>query len=375
MDIAKQKKRDANFELLRIIAMIFIIFSHQAGHGVWFSPDVRGGLTINKFFCNSVFFYLGFFGNWFFILISGYFLSEKSFSWKKVIKLWVQVLTISFLIALITWISKIYVAPCWDRSVSEIYAAQGFFSAARTMTIKDWCRSLMPVYCSNNWYATSYLVFFILSPFLNLLVSKFSQNELKRLIIILIILGTVLPLLPREEIFNPSSIFPFILGFFIAKYIRLYNPAFLTNKKRNVILALMIFIFLVLWSSLSSVLLDKISFGKNFHGMIKDCFASNFCFPVMVVAVLIFCTFRDIKIPYNPIINLAGGSTFGVYLIHGNLLIIRWWFHAVCKLDNYVNSGLLIPYMCFCTILTFIVCSLFELLRKNTIERLMFPEQ
>ena len=114
-----ERKRDSNFELLRIIAMILIVFSHENQHGIWFPQNHDFGF--NYLFCKSIFSYFGAIGNWLFIFVSGYFITEQSFSYKKILRLWFQVFSISVIIGLVTWFSKITIAPCWDAKISEIY--------------------------------------------------------------------------------------------------------------------------------------------------------------------------------------------------------------------------------------------------------------
>lgn len=365
----QNKKRDSNFELLRIIAMLLIIFSHQNQHGILF--PLNHGITFNFLFCKSVFSYMGAIGNWLFILISGYFISETSFSWRKVFRLWFQVFSISVIIGLFAWFSKVKLVPHWDWRLIEVYNFEGFFAAARQMNVKDLIRSLFPTYFAYNWFASSYIVFFILSPFLSLFLSRINQEEHKNLIIVLTVFVTVIPLLPFEAFYIPSTIFPFILGFFIAKYIKMYSPKFFENKNGNLMLSLCIFAFLVLYTILAILFFSRISFGKRFHDTFIYRFGGNNSVLIMMLAVFLFCFFRKLSFSYNRLVNTVASTTFGVYLIHENFLVNKWWWHKICRLDDFINSPLLIPYMCLCTLVTFMVCSALEFVRKNTLGRVL----
>ena len=362
-----KKERDSNFELLRIFAMFLIIMSHQNQHGLWFSPN--SSLTMNYFCSSSVFSGLGAIGNWLFIFVSGYFISENSFSWKKLFRLWFQVFSISALIGITTWISKIAVVPHWAPDAMETYNQQGFFAAARQMCLYDLITSFLPSYRSNNWFATAYMTFFLLMSTLGIITKQISQEEHKKLIIILSAITVVIPMLPGEVFFRPSSIGVFILGFFIAKYIRMYNPVFLEKTKRNILFGLSLYALGCLWAVFCTVFVHHITVPENYYIAFKSVFLSTNSLSTMLCALVIFCAFRSLKIPYSRFINMIASTTFGVYLIHENLLINKWWWHTVCKLDSFISSPLLLPYMILCALVTFAICTFLELLRKYCLEK------
>ena len=84
-------QRQSNFEFLRILAIIMIIFHHIAVHGNFSNPDVTSYLFIVLMQMG------GKIGVNIFILISGYFLikSEK-IKIKKILKLWGQMFFILY---------------------------------------------------------------------------------------------------------------------------------------------------------------------------------------------------------------------------------------------------------------------------------------
>ena len=94
--------RDSNIELLRIIAMIFIVFSHIAAHGN------HGVLQYSKVSMNSIFVELlkfgGGIGDNIFILITGYYSIKSKFKISKVISLILQVTFYSTLLTLLSYV-------------------------------------------------------------------------------------------------------------------------------------------------------------------------------------------------------------------------------------------------------------------------------
>lgn len=91
--------RQSNIELLRIVAMLMIIAHHFVVHGGFeFSTDT---ITANRLWVQFIQMG-GKIGVNIFVLISGYFLiSTPTVKLEKVLKLWIQIFTYSFLIFII----------------------------------------------------------------------------------------------------------------------------------------------------------------------------------------------------------------------------------------------------------------------------------
>ena len=84
----------------------------------------------------------------------------------------------------------------------------------------------------------------------------------------------------------------------------------------------------------------------------------------LITALSIFHIFKDLKISYSRVINIIGSTTFGVYLIHGNPIISRWWWNKIWNINKYVDTNLLFPYMILATLGTFICCAILEKVRQ-----------
>ena len=96
-----RQRRDSNFEILRIIAMMMVILQHIAVYGGW-PMDINQtfDLGVNSFFIQFIY-HFGKIGVWIFVLITGYFMiSSKSSVVPKYLKLWLQVLMTSLVIDL-----------------------------------------------------------------------------------------------------------------------------------------------------------------------------------------------------------------------------------------------------------------------------------
>lgn len=352
------KKRNSNFELMRIFAMFLIVFCHACPEGTWFKTSA------NFYFISSFRNWTGMLGNWLFILISGYFVSISSFSWKKIFKLWFQVFSISAAIGLILYFAKIPVIG-YDN---ELYQDLGFFNAASPMTKKDLLKAFLPTLLGHNWFAAAYISFYFFVPFLNLSLKYLDKNTHKKIIITMILIGTVLPLVWFQFFFKADNLFYFILGFYIASYIRIYNPSFL-NYRKNIIISFCICIFFFLWK------FAMLKYGK-YIPYVKDHldywanypFSGFNKFPLLICAIFLFAFFRNLKMSYNKFINLIASTTFGVYLIHENLLLKKVIWHRLFKFDAFIDKTYFIFYMLFSVLLVFFMCSILEIARKKVIE-------
>ena len=136
-------KRDSNIELLRIISMFIIVVHHAFQHGVWIdnSYTLAGGVVRELFYGS-----LGSIGNWLFILISGYYISEKSFSWKKFFRLWGEIFFYSVIIAVIAYVTRIKIVNGNFTADQLAYEEKGFQLSAHLVTKKDLIRAFLPVY-------------------------------------------------------------------------------------------------------------------------------------------------------------------------------------------------------------------------------------
>lgn len=321
-------KRKSNFELLRILAMLLIICTHLYQHGIWFSPEDT--LLTPKLIAGNIFaIWTGSLGNYLFILISGYFLLDSNLSIKKFFKLWLEIFSISVIIGVILYITK---TPVITPSNTN-YELLGFNAAAIPMTKKDLINCFTPTFSGNNWFATTYLVFYLFIPILNTTVKSLNQKKHLYLCLLLAILGTFVRMLPNQALFQETNIFFFILGYYIATYIKLYDPKLLKNQKLNILIVISLAILFILWIILILYLRNKVSF-------IKNNFIHFFCypfalgrFPVLIQAIFCFAYFKNLNIPTSKILNKLASTTFGVYLIHENRFLNKVIWHKFFNFD------------------------------------------
>lgn len=98
-----RSKRNSNLEVLRIVSMLFIILNHYSGEVPWKNINSVGNIAAMSYMFYKPF---GQIGVDIFVLITGYFLSQKvnepfSNSVKRALRVWLEVLFYSLLLLII----------------------------------------------------------------------------------------------------------------------------------------------------------------------------------------------------------------------------------------------------------------------------------
>lgn len=335
------KDRNSSIELLRIIAMVMIVFHHFSVHG-GFDFDYRV-ITIPRLWYNFIIMG-GKIGVDIFVLISGYFLIEDNkyiFNWKRIAKFWGQVFFYSIAITLaFSLIGKV------DLGIKEIIKA------------------LLPITFTKWWFASTYFVLYLLHPFINKLLRSLDKKTHQVLVVCLLICWCIIPTFTARG-FESNSLLWFVVLYCIASYVKLYglNPKY---KSKHYFLMWIVFSILTYISScVFSILGTKLNFFAShatyFYGQEK--------ITTLLISLSLFMAFATLKMPYRKWINLIASTTFGVYLIHDNGVVRPFLWLDVFKNANYQNSNMIIVYSIIVVCIVFVLCSLIDLVRQKTFEK------
>ncbi len=337
-------KFDIGIELLRCISMIMIVIIHYFTHGGVFENTYRGstlyyiiwsvdGLCDISVNC--------------FMLISGYLLSTKAFSAKRIIKLYFEILFYSIIIIIYTQ----YFTPY-------------------TITVKDLILCL-PIVSRNNWYVTVYFGISLLIPYFNKFINNIDQKTHTSALISGFILFSMIPTsFFYTDQFNVNkgySVIWYSYLYFVGAYIHKYNSEskiiFYLNKYKFILL------FSVLILPISKFILDFTNLNlyvKNYgYNNLSNILYKYNSIPVLFSSVSLFYIFLNIKIYNTHIYNLIiyfSKSTFGVFYIHTYFLIKRRiWIYL--KINNIYNSWLIIPHCIISVSLVFLICTFIDHIR------------
>lgn len=217
-------------------------------------------------------------------------------------------------------------------------------------------------------FVCCFLVFYLCIPFLNILINNLDKKKHGLLTLLNLFIYTLHSSFPYMGV-DMNYVSWFIVLYFISSYIRLYPCKY----DRNAIFWMICTILCIVLSvaSIISILWVNVRFGKDIfsYRMLSD---SNVIL-ALLTAVCSFMWFKNIKLPQNKYINMVGGSTFGVLLIHANSdTMRRWlWQDLLDNVGHYSDEYFwLRPIVAvFCI---FIVCIVIDRLRIVFIEHPLF---
>ncbi len=343
--MAQEKKtRQANIELLRIVAMLMIIVLHYLDKGE-ILVQFTGELTVTQLLHRQVQIFSIVAVN-LYVLISGYFLVESKFTVKKMVVLWAQVLFYAWGIAVVFIL-------CGGVNVSE-------------MGIYDWIPILMPVTGNHYWFATIYLALFAVSPFLNAAIRNMGKAQHRMAIVVMVTIfslwNTILPFtLPVSD--GEGMDLPwFVCLYLIAAYIRKYPECIRIRKW----MALLIYVSSAVLSVLLGLgLLWVDSFVGKLGGYAGNFFPYNSFF-TLLGSIGLFLFFLQLRMKDGVIskcIVTLGASTFSVFLIHEHFFM-RYLWPQWFRVPEMVDSPLLWLHMPGTVLMVFFACALIDLIRQ-----------
>lgn len=331
--------RNSAVELLRIVAMLMIVLSHICYHSGF--DYTYSMLTVNRLFVQ--FGILGDLGVAVFILISGYFLSQKSFRVSSLSRLLSQV---------------------WFYSITLFLVCK--FGFGYEYSVGSLLQVFLPTIFNEYWFFTAYIVLLLLTPFLNTLAEALSRSRFQTLLGCMLLIWVVIPTVSGQQMYA-SEIPQFLLYYLLGAYFRKFPDSRL--RKKGIGLALAAGSFLLLYG-LTVVLgyLERYTpavFGASFRFYSRNSLLTAGC------AVGLFLLAISCKPFTSRFLNTVSGCTFGVYLIHDNPAVREILWKELLYQGDYFTSGSFIPRLILSVLLVFVVCTLIEYLRQKTVAKPM----
>lgn len=338
-----KKERQANFELLRVIAMLMIIVLHYLVKGGVAAPYEGNETPINylawliEAFCIvSVNCY---------VLISGYFLVESEWKWNRVFSLLGQILFYALLV------------PVVLIGIGEITVTE--------LGVYDWIGFLFPIGTEQYWFATAYLLMYLFAPLLAAGIRQLDKKSLQ------IIIALLLLFFAMEKSAIPVSFVTdragydfgwFLCLFVIAGYISRFGISWLENRKHAI--AMYIFMCVAIWGlSLVSHALSGSVTAFSYYEDMPYTYNHIFC---LIASVALFYVFKDTNLPdrkWTGIVCTLAPYTFGVYLLHEHVLIRYRWVKWL-QVDKVAGSPLFLIHMAVCALLIYTVGTIVDFVRK-----------
>lgn len=211
-----KKKRMANMEVLRILAMMMVVMLHYLSKGQVL-PAMTEPLDINGYVA-WVLETVSIVAVNVYMLISGFFLTESKFRCTRLIQLVCQVLFYSLL-------------------VPVILMAVGVLSV-NDLNLYKLLQYGLPVEMEQYWFATAYVMLYLLTPILRCAVHHMQKTQLKVTIIILLLFWSVnkslLPVRLTIDELGYDALW-FVCVYLCAAYIRLYGIKWFDKAGKGVL--------------------------------------------------------------------------------------------------------------------------------------------
>ena len=333
-DKSMQAKRQANFELLRIVAMLMIIVLHYLNKSDLILLYTQEHSAVNyaahfiEAFCivavNC------------YVLLSGYFLVESAWKPERVVSLVAQILFYSVLIPI-------------------VLICVGVISAG-DLSVYDWLNYVLPIETEHYWFATAYLIMYLFAPLLAAGVKAVEKRTLEIIIGIMVLFFSVWKSLLPASLATDRYGYDygwFLCLFLIAAYIRLYGLPKLEKKRNAAFLYVVMSLGIFLLTILSGILAEVLAPFAYYMDM-PDTYNHILC---LLGSVGFFMLFKDMR-PWEgrvaAVIRWAAPYTFGVYLLHEHILVRYRWMRWL-RVEAVWGSWKFIPHMVGCVLIVYVV--------------------
>lgn len=341
----KYSKRDANFELLRILSMFMVLILHfllncgflSLNSGNYFVdnvPWIIEGICYVAVDC--------------FVLITGYFMYKSKFKLSKVFSLIIQIVFYS----IVTYFFEVIFLKV-------------------PIDLKDVIYAFIPVISGKYWFISNYIFLLLISPFLNLLIKNLDKKSHFILCFVLIIsfsfISTFFAYSGALKYEKSYDIVWFVVLYLVSAFIGKYGIN-ISNKYKWILYicsTFCIFCSKIIFELLNKISVFKIIFSLFFNGNSKFGYEYSSLF-VFLSAISLLLIFKDIRINnknIKKIINFTGSLVLACYIIPDGHL-----WKLVNPFNHFENYALIILYSVVLIILIFTVCCFIELIRKEVFD-------
>lgn len=329
--------RDTNIELLRILAMFFIVVGHfilqtdsisfLSGYSqfgaVFFSSARRVSVSI-------------------FLLIGCWFMVDLKFKSERVLNLYFTLLFYTLLIRLILFF--------FHLPVSTLNTIRAFF----------------PFIMFSLWFVSAYICLILASPFLNIILS-WKRTKLKNLLILMFFLIFVLSMLYINMDTKLCVFFSFIFFYLFVGYYKKYLHENINLNKY----LLLLFGFIVYCSLVFCKFYCIVNNNDLILKIINSYISDYHCAVNLIISFSIFYFFLNTKIKTNKIINYISTSTLIVYIVHQAPGFYEYLWFNIYHFDKIIHSSYYFLFVVLIPVSLYLVCLFVEFFRKKFIQRII----
>ena len=324
-----KKKRVANMELLRILAMIMVVMLHYLSKG-GVLPNMTGSMGVNGYLA-WILETLSIVAVNVYMLISGFFLTESRFKSGRFVELMCQILFYSLL-------------------VPVVLMAVGVLKA-ENLTVYKLLQYMLPVEMEQYWFATAYVLLYLMSPVLKTAVHHMKKSQLAATILLLLCIlslnKSILPVRLEMDELGYDAIW-FFSVYLCAAYMRLYGIPCLDKSYKGVLGYL---------GSCAGILGITLIVRAVYlrTGSLEDFLTATYHYNHilnLIAAICLFAAFYYMRLPEGRMADLickVAPHTFGVYLFHEQVELRYLWPVWLGASDQ--GNGAVFVFRCICSVL------------------------
>lgn len=379
----KSRERNTGIELLRIVAILFVVTLHVMGQGgVFIAAGVNAQSANNV---AAVTFEIGAFGAVnLFALVSGFVALRSKWATKKWLKMWAMVAFWGVVMVLI--IHKVpSLFEVFNRVLRFLIPAARQDFEAYTVVGKDYIDALLPLSAKQYWYFNMYTLLFLLMPLLNRAIAAVSRRKLALICAAAVVGISVYGLLPQfrgqadADVFGTgggySSMWLVILYLTGACARRYYDAGFRPKKGLCLLGYVGCVALAVGWYFLmtAACLRDP----QNTLLYTRRSVVMSYISPLTVVgSVCLLWLFMQINVKSKRLRRLIftmSGASFAVYIIHAQQVVWRFFLagrfagvvaEPTWKMVLEIIGGVVTIYL-VCTLMEILRQALFDVTRLN----------
>lgn len=242
---------------------------------------------------------------------------------------------------------------------STIIFALSRFVFHETVSTSQILKLFRPATQSGYWFIDTYVLLFLIAPYINRLLQSISKREFLSLLITLTIMVCYFGKIANNQYCDLRSLLMFCYLYSLGYFIRNYYPdgikfPIVGNKP------------LLLYGISCLILFILISFLPGpLSSVINSLFSDWDRIGKLILVVLFFLSFQNMKFQSN-LINILAKSSFAIYLIHGHYIVTynRWIYDLYSEYAMPIgNIHLKLLFLLVCAILICIICILLDQIR------------
>ena len=299
------KKRNANMELLRLVAMLMVTMLHALGKSGSLQP-MNGSLPLNGWIAWGLE-TLSICAVNAFMLLSGYFMIHSKFRMKRLAELVLQTMFYSLV-------------PL------GIYICLGLLPKEE-LTIYHLLQYCLPIHMDVFWFITAYIVLYMLSPLICAGVNALEEKQLRTVILCMLVYECVFKSFIPVKLVTDTEGYHFLwylVMFLVGAYFRRFGFKVLTTSSRGLLAyfagCVLIYAesFVVYWiNGKTGRLNDLLMFSYHYNQIL-----------VVLASIGLFTAFlhaKPIEGKAAKIICAISPYALGVYLLQENLQLRFTW--------------------------------------------------